>query len=39
MRAGSPPPPLLLPAAPLEGADDPAVPKDYLTQNLVGQWH
>jgi tetratricopeptide (TPR) repeat protein len=33
------PPPLRLPAAPLEGADDPGVPKDYLTQNLIGQWH
>jgi tetratricopeptide (TPR) repeat protein len=38
-RAGGPPPPPRLPAGDLEGADDPAVPKDYLTQNLIGQWH
>jgi tetratricopeptide (TPR) repeat protein len=38
-RASGPPPPPRLPAGPLEGADDPAVPKDYLTQNLIGQWH
>jgi tetratricopeptide (TPR) repeat protein len=38
-RAGGPPPPLRLPEGELEGADDPDVPKDYLTQNLVGQWH
>jgi tetratricopeptide (TPR) repeat protein len=37
-RAGTVPP-LRLPAGPLEGADDPRVPKDYLTQNLIGQWH
>jgi tetratricopeptide (TPR) repeat protein len=39
VRAGSPPPPAILPAGSLEGEDDPRVPKDYLTQNLVGQWH
>jgi tetratricopeptide (TPR) repeat protein len=38
-RAGGPPPALRLPAAPLDGEDDPDVPQDYLTQNLVGQWH
>jgi tetratricopeptide (TPR) repeat protein len=38
-RAGGPPPPLRLPPGDLEGADDPGVPKDYLTQNLIGQWH
>jgi tetratricopeptide (TPR) repeat protein len=37
-RAGAPPPPLSLPE-PLEGATDPLVPQDYLTQNLVGQYH
>jgi tetratricopeptide (TPR) repeat protein len=37
-RPGTPPP-LRLPAAPLDGADDPDVPKDYLTRNLIGQWH
>jgi Flp pilus assembly protein TadD len=39
VRAGRP----LPPAAPLkdalEGEDDPRVPKDYLTQNLVGEFH
>jgi tetratricopeptide (TPR) repeat protein len=39
VRAGMP----LPPAAPLddtlEGEDDPRVPKDYLTQNLVGEYH
>jgi tetratricopeptide (TPR) repeat protein len=29
----------VIPASPLAGADDPSVPKDYLTQNLIGQWH
>ena len=38
-RAGGPPPPLALPRGPLEGEDDPRVPKDYLTQNLVGHFH
>ncbi len=38
-RAGGPLPPLRLPEGTLEGADDPDVPKDYLTQNLIGQWH
>jgi tetratricopeptide (TPR) repeat protein len=38
-RAGSPPPPLRLPEGELDGADDASIPKDYLTQNLIGQWH
>jgi tetratricopeptide (TPR) repeat protein len=38
-RAGEPPPPATPPAGALAGADDPRVPKDYLTQNLIGQYH
>jgi tetratricopeptide (TPR) repeat protein len=39
-RAGAPAPPLLLPPRDrLEGEDDPRVPKDYLTRNLVGELH
>ena len=39
-RAGAPAPPLLLPPrARLEGEDDPRVPKDYLTGNLIGEFH
>lgn len=38
-RSGRPDPPLLLPAARLEGETDPRVPKEYLTQNLIGQFH
>jgi tetratricopeptide (TPR) repeat protein len=38
-RAGGPPPPIALPREPLAGEDDPRVPKDYLTQNLVGHYH
>jgi tetratricopeptide (TPR) repeat protein len=38
-RKGGPPPPLLLPEGRLEGEDDPRVPKDYLTRNLIGQYH
>lgn len=38
-RAGGPPPPIVLPAGKLAGEDDPGVPKDYLTQNLVGHYH
>jgi tetratricopeptide (TPR) repeat protein len=29
----------VLPAGPLAGEDDPRVPKDYLTQNLIGHFH
>jgi tetratricopeptide (TPR) repeat protein len=38
-REGSPPPELVLPETPLAGEDDPGVPKDYLTRNLVGHFH
>jgi tetratricopeptide (TPR) repeat protein len=38
-RRGGVPPPVVLPAGPLEGEDDPRVPQDYLTRNLVGQYH
>jgi tetratricopeptide (TPR) repeat protein len=37
-RAGGPPPAPIVPE-PLEGERDPRVPKDYLTQNLIGQYH
>jgi len=37
-RAGEPPPEPILPE-PLEGERDARVPKDYLTQNLIGQFH
>jgi tetratricopeptide (TPR) repeat protein len=39
VRAGAPPPALVLPEGPLAGEDDPRVPKDYLTQNLIGHFH
>ena len=39
VRAGSPRPPLVLAEGPLPGEDDPRVPKDYLTQNLIGHFH
>ena len=39
VRAGSPPPEPMLPSGPLAGEDDPRVPKDYLTQNLIGHFH
>jgi tetratricopeptide (TPR) repeat protein len=40
VRAGSPPPPVTLPERDrLEGEDDPRVPKDYLTHNLIGEFH
>lgn len=38
-RAGSPRPELVLAEGPLAGEDDPRVPKDYLTQNLIGHFH
>ena len=38
-RRGGAPPRIALPSGPLEGEDDPRVPQDYLTQNLVGQYH
>jgi tetratricopeptide (TPR) repeat protein len=38
-RAGRPwPPPLPVPAR-LDGEEDPRVPKEYLTQNLIGNFH
>jgi tetratricopeptide (TPR) repeat protein len=37
-RAGQRPPPVQLPSA-LEGEHDPRVPKDYDTQDLIGQFH
>lgn len=39
VRAGAPRPEPILPEPDLEGAWDPAVPKDYLARNLVGQYH
>ncbi len=38
-RAGEPLPPPVLPRRRLAGEDDPRVPKDYLTQNLIGHFH
>jgi tetratricopeptide (TPR) repeat protein len=38
-RTGSPLPPAVLPPPELPGESDPRVPKDYLTQNLIGQYH
>ncbi len=39
VRAGRPAPPVASLGDRLEGEDDPRVPKDYLTQNLVGEFH
>jgi tetratricopeptide (TPR) repeat protein len=39
VRADGPAPAIRLPQRPLAGEDDPRVPKDYLTQNLIGQFH
>ena len=42
VRAGSPPPALseqLARKSTLEGENDPRVPKDYLTRNLIGEFH
>lgn len=38
-RAGRTPPQPVLPIESLPGEFDPGVPKDYLTQNLIGQFH
>ncbi len=38
VRSGSPAP-AIVPQAELAGAHDPRVPKDYLTQNLIGHYH
>jgi hypothetical protein len=39
VRAGGPYPALRLPKRRLDGEDDPRVPKDYLTQILIGHFH
>jgi tetratricopeptide (TPR) repeat protein len=39
VRSGRPQPEPVLPAEELPGESDPRVPKDYLTQNLIGQLH
>ncbi len=38
-RAGSPLPEVIVAEGTLSGEDDPRVPKDYLTQNLIGHFH
>lgn len=38
-RAGSPIPPAVVRKERLDGEEDPGVPKDYLTRNLVGHFH
>lgn len=38
-RAGAAPPPPVVDARPLDGEGDPRVPKDDLTQNLIGHFH
>jgi tetratricopeptide (TPR) repeat protein len=38
-RAGSPTPPAVVDGEYLDGELDPRVPKDYLTQNLIGHYH
>ena len=38
-RAGKPPPEPVIPISGLDGEHDPRVPKDYLTQNLIGHYH
>jgi tetratricopeptide (TPR) repeat protein len=39
MRSGTHPPPVALAKSALDGEDDPRVPKDYLTSNLIGHFH
>jgi hypothetical protein len=39
VREGRPWPPPAVAKRSLEGEDDPRVPKDYLTQNLIGHFH
>lgn len=39
VRTGTLPPPLETDTRPLAGEDDPRVPKDYLTRNLIGHFH
>ena len=36
---GTPLPPMVLPRARLDGEEDPRVPKDQLTRNLIGNFH
>lgn len=38
-RTGSPRPDAIVPKTELDGESDPRVPKDYLTQNLLGHFH
>jgi len=38
-RSGAPMPEPVIPKTELDGESDPAVPKDYLTQNLIGHFH
>jgi tetratricopeptide (TPR) repeat protein len=38
-RADRPPPPFSIERAELDGESDPRVPKDYLTENLIGHFH
>ncbi|MGH7899297.1 MAG: tetratricopeptide repeat protein, partial [Candidatus Binatia bacterium] len=38
-RAGVPPPPPVMPKERLDGELDPLVPKDYLTDNVIGHFH
>jgi tetratricopeptide (TPR) repeat protein len=39
VRAGEPVPPPVVPVEELDGESDPRVPRDYLTQNLIGHFH
>ncbi len=39
IRAGQPPPEPVVPKSELDGERDRRVPKDYLTQNLIGHFH
>jgi tetratricopeptide (TPR) repeat protein len=39
LRAGSPLPEPIVPATTLAGENDPRVPKDHLTRNLIGDFH
>jgi tetratricopeptide (TPR) repeat protein len=39
IRPGSHVPPVVLAKSALDGEDDPGVPKDYLTSNLIGHFH
>ncbi len=38
-RGGAAPPPVVAASDELAGESDPRVPKDYLTQNLIGEFH